>query len=107
MQDPRLRLFATVILSVAAFASAIGAVAALAWWLLFTPRTKALRGPACFLLIAMIAMLRSSLNGERPWCLLPGQDGRDPAPRCMGIYRDRRKSLPWQSGRSATGSGSE
>ena len=57
MQDPRLRLFATVILSVAAFASAIGAVAALAWWLLFTPRTKALPRPGMLLgLIAMIAI---------------------------------------------------
>ena len=30
MQDPRLRLFATVVLSVAAFASTAGALAALA-----------------------------------------------------------------------------
>ena len=57
MQDPRLRLFATVVLSVAAFASTAGALAALAWWLIFTPRTKALPRPGVFLgLIAMIAV---------------------------------------------------
>ena len=56
MQDPRLRLLATVILSLAAFASMTGAVAALAWWLVFTPRTKALPRPGVLLsLIAMIA----------------------------------------------------
>ena len=57
MQDPRLRLFATVVLSVAAFASTAGALAALAWWLIFTPRTKALPRPGVFLgLVVMIAV---------------------------------------------------
>lgn len=57
MQDPRLRLFATVILSAAAFASTAGALAALIWWLLFTPRTKVLPRPGVLLgLIAMIAV---------------------------------------------------
>ncbi|NLZ30388.1 MAG: hypothetical protein GX885_06570 [Methanomicrobiales archaeon] len=57
MQDPRLRLFATVVLSVAAFASVAGAIAALAWWLLFTPRTKAFPRPGMLLgLIAMIVV---------------------------------------------------
>ena len=56
MQDPRLRLLATAALSVAAFASTAGAIAALVWWLLFTPRAKALPRPGVFLsLIAMIA----------------------------------------------------
>ncbi|MBA7465542.1 hypothetical protein ES707_00712 [subsurface metagenome] len=56
MQDPRLRLLSTVVLSMAAFASTVGAVAALVWWLLFTPRTKALPRPGVLLsLIAMIA----------------------------------------------------
>jgi energy-coupling factor transporter transmembrane protein EcfT len=44
MQDPRLRLAATVILSAAAFGSMSGAVAVLFWWLLFTPRLSALPG---------------------------------------------------------------
>ncbi len=56
MQDPRLRLLAAVILSLAAFASTTGAVAVLAWWLIFTPRTKVLPRPGVFLpLVAMIA----------------------------------------------------
>ncbi len=56
MQDPRLRLLSTVVLSLAAFASTTGAVAALVWWLLFTPRAKALPRPGVLLsLIAMIA----------------------------------------------------
>jgi len=57
MQDPRLRLFATVVLSVAAVASTAGALAVLIWWLIFTPRIKALPRPGVFLgLIAMIAV---------------------------------------------------
>lgn len=56
MQDPRLRLLATAVLSVAAFASTLGAAAALVWWLLATPRTKALPRPGVlFGLIAMVA----------------------------------------------------
>jgi len=38
VQDPRLTLLSTVALSLAAFASAWGALLALAWWLLATPR---------------------------------------------------------------------
>lgn len=57
MQDPRLRLLAAVVLSLAAFASVTGAVAVLAWWLIFTPRTKALPRPGVLLsLIAMVAL---------------------------------------------------
>jgi len=54
MQDPRLRLFATAVLSIAAFASTVGAVAALVWWLIFTPRTKALPRPGVFLGLALM-----------------------------------------------------
>lgn len=57
MQDPRLRLFATVVLTVAAFASMLGAIAALFWWFIFTPRTKSLPRPGIFFsLVAMIAV---------------------------------------------------
>jgi len=66
MQDPRLRLFATAVLSIAAFASTAGAVAALVWWLIFTPRTKALPRPGLFLsLVGIIAVtaLVSGLGG--------------------------------------------
>jgi len=38
VQDPRLILFSIVALSLAAFASAWGALLALSWWLLATPR---------------------------------------------------------------------
>jgi energy-coupling factor transport system permease protein len=56
MQDPRLRLVAVTALSVAAFMSTAGAVAAFFWWLLFTPRTRTLPRPGVLLpLIAMIA----------------------------------------------------
>ena len=56
MQDPRLRLLSVAVLSLAAFASTTGAVAALAWWLIFTPRTKALPRPGVLLsLFVMIA----------------------------------------------------
>lgn len=66
MQDPRLRLLSVVVLSLAAFSSMAGAVVALAWWLIFTPRTKALPRPGVFLsFIAMIALtaLLSAWNG--------------------------------------------
>ena len=57
MQDPRLRLLSTVVLSLAAFASTMGAVVALVWWLVFTPRTKTLPRPGVlFSLTAMIAL---------------------------------------------------
>lgn len=56
MQDPRLRLLCVAVLSLAAFASTAGAAAALVWWLIFTPRTKALPRPGLLLsLVAMIA----------------------------------------------------
>ncbi len=45
MRDPRLRIFSTILLSAGAFISPAGAVAALLWWLLFTPRLKAVPHP--------------------------------------------------------------
>lgn len=56
MQDPRLRLLSVAVLSLAAFASTVGAAAALIWWLLFTPRTKSLPRPGVLLpLVAIVA----------------------------------------------------
>ena len=56
MQDPRIRIAAASILSIAAFISLQGAVAAFLWWLVFTPRlmiVKKIR--LVFSLIFMIA----------------------------------------------------
>ena len=56
MQDPRIRIAAASILSIAAFISLQGAVAAFLWWLVFTPRfmiVKKIR--LVFSLILMIA----------------------------------------------------
>ncbi len=68
MQDPRLRILATVALSVAAFASVAGAAAVLAWWLLFTPRWRALPHPKVFAgvlaMIAASAALSASSGGD-------------------------------------------
>jgi hypothetical protein len=56
MQDPRIRIAAAALLSVAAFISLPGAVAAFLWWLVFTPRLKiAKRVRLVFSLILMIA----------------------------------------------------
>jgi energy-coupling factor transport system permease protein len=40
MQDPRIRIAAAAILSIAAFISLQGAAAAFLWWLVFTPRLQ-------------------------------------------------------------------
>src|SRR5512137_989983 len=56
MQDPRIRIAAASILSIAAFISLQGALAAFLWWLVFTPRfmiVKKIR--LVFSLILMIA----------------------------------------------------
>jgi hypothetical protein len=56
MQDPRIRIASAAILSVAAFFSLQGAVAAFMWWLVFTPRvTLATRIPRVLSIILMIA----------------------------------------------------
>ena len=62
MQDPRLRLLSVAVLSLAAFASTTGAVAALAWWLIFTPRTKALPRPG--VLLSLFVMIAATALGS-------------------------------------------
>jgi hypothetical protein len=42
MQDARLRVAAALLLSLAAFTSVAGAIGALIWWILFTPRISSL-----------------------------------------------------------------
>ena len=70
MQDPRLTLLSTVALSLAAFASAWGALLALAWWLLATPRRLPVHRwrPALGLLILVsaTAVLVSLSGGNGP-----------------------------------------
>jgi hypothetical protein len=56
MQDPRIRIAAASILSIAAFISIQGAVAAFLWWLVFTPRFRIVKKiRLVFSLILMIA----------------------------------------------------
>jgi len=56
MQDPRIRIAAAALLSIAAFISLQGAAAAFLWWLVFTPRLQiAKRIRLVFSLILMIA----------------------------------------------------
>ncbi len=56
MQDPRIRIAAAAILSIAAFISLQGAAAAFLWWLVFTPGLQlAKRIRLVFSLILMIA----------------------------------------------------
>jgi len=59
MRDPRIRLACAFLLSLAAFISIAGAVAAFLWWLAFTPRWKGIRHERAvlvtFLLFALIA----------------------------------------------------
>jgi hypothetical protein len=56
MQDPRIRIASAAILSVAAFISIQGAVAAFLWWLVFTPRvTIVKRIPGILSIILVVA----------------------------------------------------
>jgi hypothetical protein len=56
MQDPRIRIAAASILSIAAFISIQGAVAAFLWWLMFTPQFRIVKKiRLVFSLILMIA----------------------------------------------------
>jgi hypothetical protein len=56
MQDPRIRIAAASILSIAAFISLQGALAAFLWWLVFTPRFRIVKKiRLVFSLILMIA----------------------------------------------------
>ena len=66
MQDPRLRLASTLLLSGAAFASVSGAVLVFIWWLVFSKRTKSLPGtkPGMVLIVTILAVgLFTSLTG--------------------------------------------
>ncbi len=66
MHDPRLRIAATILLSTAAFMSTEGAVLAFLWWLLFTPRLKAIPHPRMLLgvlLMISITALVSEYTG--------------------------------------------
>jgi len=54
VQDGRLKILSATVLSVAAFLSIAGAVAALAWWLLFTPRVRGIRNPRAVLFFLAI-----------------------------------------------------
>lgn len=90
MQDPRLILASTIALSLAAFASAWGALLALAWWLIATPRRlpvsrwrpalgllvlvaatavfaslSGANGPSYFLRISVVLLVASWAYGER------------------------------------------
>ncbi|ABS56301.1 conserved hypothetical protein [Methanoregula boonei 6A8] len=69
MQDPRLRLACVLLLSLAAFASIVGAIAVFLWWLAFTARQKSIRHvralAAAFLLFILIAVVM----------ILSGSDG--------------------------------
>ena len=57
MQDPRIRIAAAAVLSLAAFVSLHGAAAVFLWWLVFTPRLQlAKRIRLVFSLILMIAL---------------------------------------------------
>ena len=107
MQDPRLRLLSTVVLSLAAFASTMGAVVALVWWLVFTPRTKTLPRPGVlFSLTAMIALtaLVSAWGGG------PGLSYfiRMVVVLLLAAWAytetEEEKCLLWRSGRSGSGS---
>jgi hypothetical protein len=56
MQDARLRLFAIVILSAAAFSSMTGAVAAFIWWAIFTPGIRTIaKSPFALFFLAFTA----------------------------------------------------
>jgi energy-coupling factor transporter transmembrane protein EcfT len=70
VQDPRLILLSTLALSLAAFASAWGALLVICWWLLATPRRipaerwRSLLG--IFLLVLVTAVLVSLSGGNGP-----------------------------------------
>ncbi|HVN66526.1 MAG TPA: hypothetical protein VMT31_07940 [Methanomicrobiales archaeon] len=72
MQDPRLTLLSTVALSAAAFASPWGAILAIAWWAVATPRRldrwRALL--AAFLFVLVTALLVTLSGGNGPSYLL-------------------------------------
>jgi hypothetical protein len=67
MQDPRIRIFVVVMLSVAAFVSIAGAVMAFIYWLIFTPRFRSIKRPAAisfFIMIAIVALVTQFTTGD-------------------------------------------
>ncbi len=69
MRDSRLRLLATVVLSIAAYCSLAGAAAAAVWWLLFSGRMRSLSHPRALLaFVALLAVFSAALQ-------LSGGDG--------------------------------
>ncbi len=62
MRDPRLRIAATILLSTAAFMSTGGAVIAFLWWLLFTPRLKAIPHPRMLLGVLLMITLTALVS---------------------------------------------
>jgi energy-coupling factor transport system permease protein len=54
VQDGRLKILSATVLPLVAFLSLAGAVAALAWWLLFTPRHRGIRNPRAVLFFLAI-----------------------------------------------------
>ncbi|MDI6718836.1 MAG: energy-coupling factor transporter transmembrane component T [Methanomicrobiales archaeon] len=63
MRDPRLRLLATVALSIAAYCSLAGAAAAGVWWLLFSGRTRSIPHPRALLsFIALLAVFSAAIH---------------------------------------------
>ncbi len=54
MQDPRIRLGVTILLSVAAFFSITGALLTVLWWLVCTRRTTSFGSPRVFLLVLIL-----------------------------------------------------
>ena len=72
MQDPRLTLLSTVALSVAAFAGVWGALLAIGWWVVATPRRLEGWRPllAAFIFILVTALLVTLSGGDGPSYLL-------------------------------------
>jgi hypothetical protein len=67
MQDPRIRIFVILALSVAAFISIAGAVAAFIYWLIFTPGFRCIKRPAAitfFTMIVIVALVTQITTGN-------------------------------------------
>lgn len=68
MQDARIRLLSACLLSAAAFISVSGAVAAVAWWLVFTPRLGCIRYRravfAAFVLFCLVSLVIALSGGD-------------------------------------------
>lgn len=66
MQDPRIRLSGTVLLSVSAFISLPGAVLTVIWWLVCTKRTTSfhdIRTTVVIFMLPGVAALATTLSG--------------------------------------------